>query len=145
VQAVDLRLRRRERRLGGRRRVAVLTERRELAPGLLPALEQLRVRLHAVPAAQVGELVQLRLDLLQPPGLRLEREQERPQVRCRLAQLELGLPQDVARRGELRGEALDRRDRPLRGRDEIGGAVAVLGCEGVRRGGCRLDQLREMP
>ena len=63
--------------------VVALVERRQLATRLCAALEQLGVRLHAVAAAQVGQLLELRLDLLEPSRLRLERREERLAGRTR--------------------------------------------------------------
>ena len=77
--------------------------------------------------AQVGQRLELRLDLLEPARLRLERGQERLQVGRGLAQLQLRLPERVAGRGELGREPLERCDRPLGGADEVARAVSVLG------------------
>ena len=85
--------------------------------------------------------VQLGLDLLEPPRLGLERGQKRAQVRGGLAQLQLGLAQRLAGRRELGREALDRRDRALGRRDEVGRALAVLRRE---RAGSRCRRLREL-
>ena len=84
-----------------------------------------------------------RLDLLEPARLGLERVEERAQVGRRLAQREL------RRRGassparcELGREALERRDGPLGGRDEVGRALSVVGRERAPRPRRRLARAR---
>ena len=111
----------------------------------LPRARAAPRRSGAVPAAQIRELLELRLDLLEPPRLCFERREKRLQVGSGLVQLQLGLAQGVAGGGQLGREALDRRDGSLRRSDEVARAGAVLGRE--RRGGGRgrLHELREVP
>ena len=70
--------------------------------------------------------LELAFDLLEPPGLGLERGEERAQVGRGLAQLQLGLPQRLARGCELGREPLERRDGALGERDEVGRALALV-------------------
>ena len=95
---------RRERLLGRRDRVVALAERGP-APGAPPrrASTSSANVCAAVAAPQVGEPVELGLDLLEPPRLGLERREERAQLRGRLAELQLGRAQRVA--GRLRARA----------------------------------------
>ena len=72
------------------------------------------------------QVLELGLDLLEPPGLRLERGEERAQVRCGLAQLQLGLAQRVPAAAELRREPLERCDGALGAASQVGRALALL-------------------
>src|SRR5439155_14259751 len=72
VQAVDLRLGRRERSGRSRRGIVAALDRLELRTGRGRALEQLGEGVGAVAAPEVGEELELGFDVLEPPGLRLE-------------------------------------------------------------------------
>ena len=83
----------------------------------------------------VGDAIELRFELLEPSGLRLERGQEAAQLTRRLPQAQLGVPQLVAGTRELRRQRLDRRKRALCVCNEPGRTVALVGSERVGR--CR--------
>ena len=83
-----------------------------------------------------GDPVELRLDLLEPPRLGLERGGEGREVACALTQAELDVAELLRGARELRSEPLHLGEGALRVRDERRGAVAVLGGErGARRRG----------
>ena len=132
-EAVHPRLGRGERLGRRRRRIDALLERGQLGARRLRALEQLVVGVAAEAAPQVGEPLELALDLLEPVGLGLEREQERPQLARRLAQPQLDIAQLASRARELGREVLERRDRALRSGRQAGGALALLGSERLGR------------
>ena len=95
-------------------------------------VEQLVVARGAVAALRVGDPLELGLDRLDAVGLGLERGEEAAQVGGRLAQLQLGRAQRLARRRELGREPFERRDGALGGRDQVGGAVVLVGRERAR-------------
>ena len=138
------RLRLGERLRGRRRRVGASLERVELGAGVGGAGEQLVVRRAVEPPLRVRDPVEPGLELLEPSRLRLERGEKRVQVGGRLAQPQLDVAQLVADALELRREPLERRHGPLGESDETGRAVAVVGREGVRRGGGALRQLGDV-
>ena len=120
-------------------------ERLELAAGLPRALEQLDVRLGAVAALRIRDPVELRLDLLEPPRLGLERGEEGGEVARRLAEAEGDVAELLGGALELRRERRGRSQRPLR----VGGkrcrAVAVLRGKGVSGRRVRGGQLGHVP
>ncbi len=118
-----------------------VVEGRQLCARGFGALQELRVGRRVVAALQRRDLVERRLDLLEPPGLGLQRCQEGVQLVNDLAQGELGLSQRRAGRGELGRQLLERCDEPLGRRDPVGRAVAVVRREGVGRAGRCLDEL----
>ncbi len=128
--------------LGG---VVTLFERGQRTPRLVTPLDELAERLGAIAAAKVGEPVQLALDVLEPPGVAVERREEAAELGRRLPELQLCLAQHVARRPQLGREAFERLQRPLGARDQVGGAVAVVGRERRRRGGRSRRELGYMP
>ena len=104
--------------LGG---VVTLFERGQRTPRLVTPLDELAERLGAIAAAKVGEPVQLALDVLEPPGVAVERREEAEELGRRLPELQLRLAQHVARRPQLGREAFERLQRPLGARDQVGG------------------------
>ena len=112
--------------------VVPVLERSQFLSRCLSSFSQLGQGLGAVAPFQVGEPVELRLDLLQASRIGLERREEAPQLRRGLPEHELGLPQGIACRGELRRQPLERRNGPLGSRHEIGGSRTVV----RREGGC---------
>ena len=129
-------------RLGsGRGGIGLPFERLELGPRLGCALEQLLVAIAAETPPCLDDAVELRLDLLEPVGLGLERRQEGAQLGSGLAQSQLDVTQLVAGPLELRGEALQRRERALGQRDQAGGALAVVRRQRLARGGRALGEL----
>ena len=144
VQAVDLRLRRGQRR--GRRLdgVVPIGNQLELVPRGLPALQQLGERLGAVAPLQVGEGLELFFELLEPAGLRLERGEKCVQIRCGLTQLQAGLAQRLSGGLQLRREPLDGCDGTLGERDEVRRALALVRRQGRRRVRNAFCELREV-
>src|SRR5262249_56519027 len=80
-----------------------------------------------------GDRVELGLELVETAGLRLEGGEKGMEIGCGLAQAELDVAQLVARALQLGREPLERRDRALRQRDEIGGSLALVGRESRSR------------
>ncbi len=143
-ERLDPRLRFRERRgrLGGR--VDARVARVELGAGGGGAREELVVGLAPEPALGVRDPLELRLDVLQAVGLRLERVEEPAEVGADVGESQLQVAQLGRRCRELWREPLERRDRALRPRREQRGSVSVLRRQ--RLGGrCRaLGKLRQM-
>ena len=142
-QLADACLGRGERLRGDVGRIDAGVERGELRVRIRRTSEQLVVGLSTEASPRVGDALKPALDLLQPARLRAERGEERAQLRRRLAEPELDVTQLVAGARELGRERLERRDRALGARREGRGAVAVLGCERLCRGGRAGDELFE--
>jgi hypothetical protein len=107
--------------------IASFVERHQLDTRGGRPFEQLAGALGAVPAPEVGEAVELRLDMLEPPRLSLERVEEAAQVGRGLAQLELRRAQRIARARQLWCQPLQRCDGPFGRRDEIRCRGALFG------------------
>ena len=84
-ELLDLRLGNRDRRGGGRERVGARVDRLQLRAGLAGAGQQLLIGLVAKPPFRIGDPVELALHLLEAVRLRLERGEERAEVRGGLA------------------------------------------------------------
>ena len=93
----------------------------------------------------VGEPVERRLELIEPARLRLERGKEGMEVRGRLAQAQLHVPELVAGALELGRETLERRHGPLGDRGEPCGSRSVVRSQCGRGGGRRLGELGNVP
>ena len=108
-------------------------------------VEQLLVGLAAEAPLRLCDAVERRLELLEASRLGLERREERVQLRRGLAEAQLDVAQLVAGPLELGSEALERRDRTLGSADEPCGALALVGCQRLRRGRRRLGELDDVP
>ena len=109
------------------------------------ALEQLGVGVAAEAATQVGEALQLALDLLEPVRLGFERKQERTQLAGRLAKSQLDVAELASRARQLRSEMLERRQSAFRSRRQPGRSLALLGSERLCRRGRALRELGYVP
>ena len=144
VEAVDLGLCRRE-CLGGRASgIVSLRERIELGSGRGGAIEELRIGDRAVPAAKGRDPVEPGLDLLEPARIGLERIQEAAECRGDLTERVLRRTKRLTGSGQLGGEMLDRGDRPLGRRDEVGPGLLLLRGERRQSSRCALSELRHV-
>src|SRR5437764_7423176 len=116
-------------------------ERVELEPRLTCACEELLVRRAAEAALEVGDPVELGLDVLEAPRLGVERREERREVARGLAEPELDVAELVRGALQLGREALERGERALGVSGERRRSLAVLGREGLTRGGRARRQL----
>jgi hypothetical protein len=107
--------------------------------------QELLVRAAAVAALCDRDPVELALDVLESPGLRLEPRQEGTKLGRGLPQQDTGVAELGAGLRELGGDPLERRDRSLSLRGEPGGAVSLVGCERLRGGGGALGELGQVP
>ncbi len=145
VHPIDLGLRSSHRIGCGPHGIVAVGKLGELAPGLVGTIEQLRVGLSAIAAAQVGEPVELRLDGVEPARLRLERVEERTQVGRDLTQGELGRAKRLAGSGELGCQALERSELALGQTGKVrGGPAVVLSGERSHGGACAGRELGQM-
>src|SRR5439155_11001297 len=92
-------------------------------------------------ALRVRDPFELRLDLLEPRRIGLERGEEGPQRARRLAEPKLRVAKLRRCLSELRREPFDRGKHAFGGGDEPRGALALLGRERLRRGRRGSDQL----
>ncbi len=134
-----------ERRLRRLDRILAVLEGDQLLPGRRGPLQQLGEGLRAIAPPQLGQAVELRLDLLEPTRIGLDRGEEAAQLRCGLAQLQLCLPERVPDARELGSEPLERCDCSLGRRHEVGRTVAVVGRERCGRARCSLHELGHVP
>ena len=138
-------LRRRDGALRRLERVDAVREPVELGARDRSSGQQLFVRAGPEAPLRLGDAVELRLDLLQPPRLGLERGGERSEVARRLAEPDLDVAELLRRLGELRGEPLHLAEGALRVRDEGCRALAILGGERGARDGGRVRELGHVP
>src|SRR5215207_8229 len=122
-----------------------VVERRQLLAGGRRTSEQLLVIGGAEAAAGVGDPLELSFDLLQPVRLGLEGRKEAAEIGADLAQAHVELPQLLARSGELRSEAFERRERTLRGGREPGRSLALVRRDCLHRARGALGELGHMP
>ncbi len=111
----------------------------------LCAFEQFAVGVAAEAPSEIGQPLELALHLLEPVGLGLEREQERPQLARRLAQAQLDVSQLASCARELGRQVLERRDRAFRGGGQAGGTASLLGGKRLGRLCRALRELGHVP
>ena len=125
--------------------IGAVLERGQLGSRFGRPREQLRVGLAAEPPLGVGDPLQLRLHLLQPIGLGLQRVEKPPQLERRLVQPELGVAKLTRGHLELWSDPRDLGQGPLRSSDERGRALTLVRRERRHGPARRLRELGHVP
>jgi hypothetical protein len=118
---------------------------RKLVASLDRASQELGVGLAPKTALRIGDPLEPGLDLFEPVRLCVERVQEASKLERRFPQAQLGVAQVARGAAELGRDLADTRQGTLRPAHERRGALAVLGCQRVRRLGSGLRELGHMP
>ena len=128
----------------GRQRVDARIGRLELGGGCVSTIEKLVGRLRAEPPSGVRDPIETLLDRLDPCGVGLERRDEPVQVTADLLQAVGEITELADRELELGCERDERRERTLGDSRERRSAVAVVGSDGHRGGGCAGREIGRM-